>query len=152
MQADPKRDWRITNSTFYSLFYCKNLVVMWGFPLPWGRKKMRKLKIKMKHQVITSHFPNNCVQSCQLPNRLLKPEATLGERGGMCWPVDGIYKGLLSGDWLPQPGGPSLSTIGKGKMSQGKHSKKWLASSVPLTFLSSLFGPHTEPTIPSLLI
>lgn len=78
---------------------------------------MRKLKIKTKHQVITSHFPSNCVQSCQLPNRLLKPKATLGERGGMCWPVDGIYKGLLSGDWLPQLRGASISAIGKGSVS-----------------------------------
>lgn len=58
IQAGPNRD-RVTNVTFYGLFHRKNLAACVRILPSLGQDKDEKIKIKMKHQVITSHFPRN---------------------------------------------------------------------------------------------
>lgn len=106
----------------------------------------------MKHQVIRrSYFLRNCVQSCQLPNRFPKPEAPLGESSGV-WQQGGwnaqwpIVWGLAS----PATGSLTPSRL-KRKTVSLKNKEKLLVSSVPLTFVSSLFRLHMQPIIPILL-
>lgn len=96
----------------------------------------------MKHQVIRRiHFPRNCVRSSQLPNHFPKPEAT----GGKEWWYVAVRRGWmllrtgLPSKWKPQP------VIWKGKVYHGKLQEQLMVSSVPLTFVFSLFGLHMEP-------